>query len=256
MDILIILIIAVLGASLGSFFNVLIDRVPRKESIVSPGSHCSECGKSLPAWQNIPIFSYLFLGGKCKYCGTRIHWHHLVVEIATPLLFIGLFMLYGLQSLAFWKFAVMFAFLIPIFFIDAFHKIIPLVLSIPMAIMGLILSFIQSGFEFRYFLWVYLIPTFALFGLLYLLALGWEKVFHKEGLGGGDVILIPAVAAFFGAIHIPFVIVLACLMGIFYFMIFIRRTNQVFAFGNFIASAAIIWVFAGEYVLARLRILI
>jgi leader peptidase (prepilin peptidase) / N-methyltransferase len=255
LEILIILIIAVLGASLGSFFNVLIDRIPRKESIVKPGSHCSECGRSLPAWQNIPIFSYLFLGAKCKYCGAKIHWHHLVVEIVTPLLFIGLFLLYGLQSLVFWKFAVMFCFLIPIFFIDAFHRIIPLVLSIPMVILGLILSLIHSGFEFRYFLMVYLIPTLALFGLLYLLALGWEKVFHKEGLGGGDVILIPAVASYFGAVHIPFVIVLACLMGIFYFLIFIRRTNQVFAFGNFVASASMIWAFAGYYVLSNLTLI-
>lgn len=249
MDMLIALIIAVLGASLGSFFNVLIDRIPRKESIVSPPSHCNECGKRLPGWQNIPIFSYILLGGKCKFCGAKIHWHHLLVEIITPVLFLALFFVYGWKNIVFFKFLVMFGFLIPIFFIDAFHKIIPLVLSVPMAIVGLIFGLIQSSFMFRDFLFIYLLPSVGLFVFLYLLALGWEKIFHKEGLGGGDVILIPAVAAFFGVVHMPWVIVLSCLLGIGYFLIFIRKPQQVFAFGNFIASAAIFWALAGDFIL-------
>jgi len=240
------IIIAVLGTVLGSFFNVLIDRIPRRESVVNPPSHCTSCGKQLPARQNIPIYTYLAQKGKCKFCGAKIHWHHLAVEIATPLLFLALSFVYGIASFSFWKFAVMFGFLIPIFFIDAMHKIIPLVLSLPMVAVGMLLSFIQSGFNFVDFFWVYLLPALGLFALLYLLALGWEKFFHKEGLGGGDVILIPAVAAFFGVIHIPFVILLACLMGILYFLLFIRKPEQAFAFGNFIALAAVIWALAGE----------
>lgn len=238
--------IAVLGAALGSFFNVLIDRIPRGESVVNPPSHCSSCGKPLPAWQNIPIYTYLAQKGKCKFCGASIHWHHLVVEIVTPLLFLALFWRYGVESISFWKFVLMFSFLIPIFFIDAFHKIIPLALSLPMVGVGLLLGLVQSGFDFMNFFWIYLLPTLALFGLLYLLALTWEKLFKKEGLGGGDVILIPAVAAYFGVIHIPFVILLACLMGILYFMIFIRKPEQAFAFGNFIALAAVFWALAGD----------
>ncbi|HOY85402.1 MAG TPA: prepilin peptidase [Candidatus Syntrophosphaera sp.] len=246
MTLLIAIIISVLGAVLGSFFNVLIDRVPRGESVVNPPSHCTSCGKQLPPGQNIPIYTYLAQKGKCRSCGAKIPWHHLAVEIATPLLFLALFLVYGVESLSFWKFTVMFGFLIPIFFIDAFHKIIPLVLSVPMVVAGLVLGFIQSGYDFMNFFWVYLLPALGLFALLYLLALAWEKFFHKEGLGGGDVILIPAVAAFFGAIHIPFVILLACLMGILYFLLFIRKPEQAFAFGNFIALAAVIWALAGE----------
>lgn len=246
MTVVITILITVLGAALGSFFNVLIDRIPRGESVVNPPSHCTACGKRLPGWQNIPILSYITQKGKCKFCGARIHWHHLLVEIVTPLLFLALFIVYGVDKLSFWKFLMMFGFLIPIFFIDAFHQIIPLVLSLPMLGVGLITGFVQSGFEFRNFILIYLLPVVALFGLLYLLALGWEKIFHKEGLGGGDVILIPAVAAYLGAIHIPFVILLACLMGILYFVIFIRKPEQPFAFGNFIALAAVIWALGGE----------
>lgn len=249
MTIIIAVLATVLGAALGSFFNVLIDRVPRQASIVKPPSHCTSCGKSLPAWQNIPILSYIMLKGKCKFCGAKIHWHHLAVEILTPVLFLALLVIYGYDNLSFYKFAVMFGFLIPIFFIDAFHKIIPLVLSVPMAIAGLLFGLVQSGFRLHDFLLVYLVPTIAIFGLLYLLALAWEKIFKKEGLGGGDVVLIPAVAAYFGILHIPWVVILACLLGIIYFLIFIRKPGQVFAFGNFVAAASIIWALAGESVI-------
>lgn len=247
----IIILIAVLGASLGSFFNVLIDRLPRGASIVKPPSHCTSCGKSIPFWKNVPILSYILLKGKCSNCGARIHWHHLLVEIATPLLLIGLFLMYGLD-LVFFKYAVMFCFLIPIFFIDAFHKIIPLALTLPMSALGFILSLAQAGFDWSMYFMIYVLPSVGLFAMLYLIAWGWEKAFHKEGLGGGDVVLIPAVATYFGIIHIPWVIILACIMGIAYFLAFIRKPQQAFAFGNFIALAAAIWAFLGELTLYRI----
>ncbi len=252
MNLVIYVLIAVLGAALGSFFNVVIDRVPRGKSIVKPPSHCGSCGTQLPASQNIPIYTYIVQKGRCKSCGVKIHWHHLVVEIVTPLSFLALALVYGVGSLAFWKFTLMFGFLIPIFFIDAFHQLIPLVLSLPMVAVGLIFSFTQSSFRFKDFFWVYLLPTLLLFFFLYALALAWEKIFKKEGLGGGDVILIPALAAYFGAIHIPFVILLASVLGIIYFLVFVRRPNQVFAFGPFLAFAGLIWALVGEILLFSL----
>lgn len=81
---IIIILIAVLGAPLGSFFNVLIHRLPQKQSIVYPPSHCDGCKKIIPFYLNIPIISYILLGGKCRYCKAKIHWHHLLVEIITP----------------------------------------------------------------------------------------------------------------------------------------------------------------------------
>ncbi|MCB5258467.1 MAG: prepilin peptidase [Candidatus Cloacimonadaceae bacterium] len=245
MTALIIILLFVIGACLGSFFNVLIDRIPRHQSIIRPASHCTECGKSIPFSQNIPIISYILLKGRCKSCGAKIHWHHLVVEIITPVLFIALYLVYGL-SFSFFKFAIMTGFLIPIFFIDAFHKIIPLVLSIPLAITGLLLGLIQTDFNFYDFFMVFFLPVVILFAFLYLLALLWLKLFHREGLGGGDVILIPAVGAFFGIIHIPWVILFACILGLLYFLIFVRKPNQGFAFGNIIALASYVWTLIGD----------
>lgn len=251
LEVIIIIILAVLGASLGSFFNVLIDRIPRKASIIFPASHCTSCGKKIPFYLNIPILSYIILKGKCSNCGARIHWHHPLVELLAPLLFIALYLIYGLQSVFFYKYLVMVAFLIPILFIDAFHHLIPFVLSLPLLACGLLFALIpDSGVGFI----DALLTSVLLFCLLYLLAFIWDKVFHKEGLGGGDVILLPAVASYFGLVHTPFLIILACLLGIGYFLIFVRR-NQVFAFGNFIASAAIIWALAGESILNWLKIL-
>ncbi|MDD3234931.1 MAG: prepilin peptidase, partial [Candidatus Cloacimonetes bacterium] len=133
-----IIIIAAFGASLGSFFNVLIHRIPNKESIVFPASHCAACNKHIPFYQNIPIISYLLLKGKCSNCKTSIHWHHLLVEVVTPILFVGIFLRYGFHDVLFYKYLLLFSFLIPIFFIDAFHNIIPHVLSIPLIVIGLL----------------------------------------------------------------------------------------------------------------------
>lgn len=246
-----ILLIAVLGSALGSFFNVLIDRIPRKASIVFPASHCTECGKKLPAWLNIPIISYIALKGHCKYCGARIHWHHLLVEIITPLLFIALYLVYGLQSVQFYKYVVMFGFLIPIFFIDALHQIIPLVLSLPLIVTGWIFALIPGS---DVGILNSLLATVLVFCFLFLLALAWQKIFHKEGLGGGDVVLLPGVAAYFGLLNIPFIIILACVLGIIYFLAFVRK-NEVFAFGNFIATAAVAWALGGEQLLQKVGLI-
>lgn len=245
MEVIVIVIITVLGASLGSFFNVLIDRVPRKASIIRPASHCTNCGKRIPIHHNIPIVSFLVLRGKCASCGARIHWHHLLVEVLSPLVFVALYLVYGLHSMLFYKFAVMSAFLIPILFIDAFNHLIPFVLSLPLAAAGFVFALLP-GSEIGILNAV--VSAVALFCLFFLLAFIWEKLFHKEGLGGGDVVLLPAVATYFGLLNIPFVVILACLLGILFFLIFVRK-NQVFAFGNFIASAAMIWAIAGDFLL-------
>ncbi|HOC95340.1 MAG TPA: prepilin peptidase [Candidatus Cloacimonadota bacterium] len=240
-----VVLIIVLGASLGSFLNVVIDRLPRKASLVRPGSHCNSCGKKIPFWLNIPIISYLALKGKCKYCGARFHWHHLLVEIITPLMFLALYAVYGLSPM-FFKFATMVSFLIPIFFIDAYHKIIPLALTLPLIASGWLWALVPETFvSFP----DSLLASVLTFAFLYLLALAWEKIFRKEGLGGGDVVLFPGVAAYFGLLNIPFIVILACLMGIIYFLAFVRK-NTPFAFGNFIAAAAVIWALAGEWILS------
>lgn len=240
------IIIAVFGSVLGSFFNVLIDRVPRGESIVKPGSHCTSCGKSIPWYKNVPILSYIILRGKCSECGTSIHWHHLLVEIITPSIQVALFLKYGLEGPLFFKYAVMACFMIPIFFIDAFHHIIPHVLSIPLIGVGLAFSFLH-GTDVGTM--AALLTSVTIFSLLYLIAVLYARIRKREGLGGGDIWLLTGLATFFGAISMPFMILLAALMGIIFFIIFIRNQEMEFAFGNFIALSAVIWALGGDEIL-------
>lgn len=249
MTTLVAIIIAVFGSVLGSFFNVLIDRIPRGESIVKPGSHCTACGKAIPWYKNVPILSYLILGGKCSNCGARIHWHHLLVEVVTPAILVALFLKYGMEGPLFYKYAVMACFMIPIFFIDAFHHIIPHALSIPLIPLGLVFTMIP-GTDVS--LMAALLASGTIFCLLYLIAVLYARIRKREGLGGGDIWLLTGLATFFGSIHMPFLILLAALMGIIFFVAFIRNKEMEFAFGNFIALSAVIWALGGNYFLDRL----
>lgn len=237
-----IIIIAAFGASLGSFFNVLIHRIPNKQSIIFPASHCAACNKHIPFYQNIPIISYILLKGKCSSCGESIHWHHLLVEVVTPILFVGIFLRYGFHDVLFYKYLLLFSFLIPIFFIDAFHNIIPHVLSIPLIVIGLLTSILPGN---NVGLIESALTAIAIFCLLLLLAWAYQKTRGVAGLGGGDIWLLTGIATFFGLQGMPFIFILASGMGIIYFIIFIRDKDKEFAFGTFIAAATVLWALVG-----------
>jgi len=251
----IIILLAVLGAAFGSFFNVLIYRLPRKQSIVYPPSHCGDCNKPIPFYLNIPIVSYIMLRGKCKYCGASIHWHHFLVEAITPLILILLFLQYGYQGqfMLFLKYSVLCLFLIPIFFIDAFHQIIPHKLSIPLIPLGFIFALIpgsditilESG-----------IAAAIIFFFLLFIAYAYRFARKVDGLGGGDIWLLTGIAAFLGLISMPYVILISAVLGIIYFFIFVRNKEQGFAFGTFIAVTTILWSLLGStQMLLNLRLL-
>ncbi len=239
---IVIIILAILGAALGSFLNVLIARLPRKQSIIFPASHCDACKKPIPFYLNIPILSYLILGGKCKYCKASIHWHHILVEIITPVILILLFLQYGLINVLFIKYALLSLFMIPIFFIDAHHQIIPHTLSIPLIPLGMIFALIPGN---DVGIVNSLIATGIIFVFLVFLAYAYRFARKADGLGGGDIWLLTGVASFFGLLSIPYVVLFAALMGIIYFVIFVREKEKGFAFGTFIAVAAVIWAILG-----------
>lgn len=252
MNLVISIILAALGAALGSFINVIIHRLPRKESIVFPASHCGDCGKAIPFYLNVPILSYIVLSGKCKYCGARIHWHHLLVEIITPVILIVLFLQYGLWNFLFYKYAILCLMLIPIFFIDAFHQIIPHKLSIPIIGIG-VLSALHPQNDIT--LLNSVITAGVILAFLLALAYMYRWARKVDGLGGGDIWLLTGIAACVGFTSIPFVVIFSCLLGILYFMIFIRNKSTEFAFGTFIALATVIWILlGGDSILAFLKI--
>lgn len=236
---------------MGSFFNVLIYRLPRKQSIVFPASHCGECKKPIPFYLNIPIISYLILGGKCKYCGAKIHWHHFLVECLTPILFLAVCFRYISwpfpdNVLVISKYLVFVSFLIPIFFIDLFEGMIFHKTTIPLIVLGIGFSlFSQSDVGFLNAL----IGAGFVFALMVSIAWMYSKVKKIDGMGGGDIWLMTAMATFFGIISIPFVIIIASVLGLIYYAIFIRSKEIGFAFGPFLVAASIIWLLVGESLL-------
>lgn len=244
LDPFILVLIIVLGTSFGSFFNVVIDRLPRNESLVRPASHCTNCGKSIPFYLNVPILSYIFLGGKCKYCKSVIPWHHLIVEIVTPIVFIALFLRFDTNLLLFAKYALLCGFLIPVFFIDLYHQLILDKLTIPMTITGIIFSLIPGtdiGIKDSALTGVTILALFLFIAWIY------EKVRKKDGLGGGDIKLLAAMATYLGVINITFVLLFSSLLGTILGLAIYRSFKVYLPFGTYLAITTIFWLLFGSY---------
>jgi leader peptidase (prepilin peptidase) / N-methyltransferase len=196
---------AVFGLVIGSFFNVLIYRLPRHESIVLPGSRCPHCGRPVKTWENIPVISYLFLGGKCAGCGSRIPVFYPVVECVTGAAAIALYHFsitpalaaphspFMIISLALQLLILLIV--IPITVIDLSHFIIPDVLTLPLLAVAAACAFLPGGIT----------PLQCVFGILagggtlFIAGIIGEFAFKRgEAMGGGDVKLMAVIGAAFG----------------------------------------------------------
>ncbi len=233
-----------LGAVIGSFLNVCIYRIPRSQSIVFPGSHCPNCGAPIAFYDNIPILSYLFLRGKCRHCHAPISPKYPLVEFSNTLLYVLLFYKFGWSytTLAYVTFS---SILIVISFIDLDHKIIPDRLSLP----GIVVGFIASFFVKEVDPLQSILGIFIGGGFLFLVAFVYEKVAHKEGMGGGDIKLIAMIGAFLGWQGMPFVILssslIGALIGIIVIIVFKKDTKFAIPFGPFLSLGAILYLFMG-----------
>ncbi|MBC8402125.1 MAG: prepilin peptidase [Candidatus Marinimicrobia bacterium] len=177
-----ILVLIISGLMIGSFLNVCIYRIPRGESIISPRSRCPQCKHQLKAWENIPVFSYIFLKGRCSACHSRISLRYPVVELITALVFVIVYSQFGL-SLNFLAFVSFLCIVIVITFIDIDHQVIPNRLLLFGLIPG-VYPLIRDGFQYPQ---LYLFGAFGL-GLVFLLIrLVGNLIFKKESMGMGDV---------------------------------------------------------------------
>ncbi len=133
----------VLGAMIGSFLNVCIHRLPREESLVSPGSHCPHCGTPIPWYRNLPLVSWLALRGRCANCAGPISPRYFLVELLTALLFLGCWLAFGVQSWALaLVYCVLLAGLVVATFIDFEHFIIPDAITLGGVGVGFVGSFL------------------------------------------------------------------------------------------------------------------
>ena len=241
-------LVLILGACIGSFLNVCICRLPESRSIVRPPSACPRCGAPIRFYDNIPIFSYLLLLGKCRSCKTRISPRYPLVEFLTGLLAAAAVVRFGLTA----DFIVYLAFicaLVAITFIDLDQQIIPDVMSLPGIPIGLACSVLVSSLTFRDSLIGILIGG----GSLFLLAWGYQHFTGKEGMGGGDIKLLAMIGAFIGWKGVFFTILVSSATGsvIGLFLMMMAKKDLKFAvpFGPFLSIGAIAYLFFGPEVI-------
>ena len=185
----------VIGLCVGSFLNVVIYRLPNKMSLVKPASHCPSCKYELRWYDNIPVLSYLMLGGKCRKCKTRISFRYTAVELANALLWLLCAFLFWSKSIPLaCIYMIVFSVFICVFFIDLEHKIIFDRFQIILLILGVASIFFDKDFG-----WLsHVIGGVAGFSVFFLVSWGFEKLCKKEGLGGGDVKLAGVVGLLLG----------------------------------------------------------
>ena len=235
-----------LGACLGSFFNVLIYRLPREESIVRPASRCPACGRPVRAWENVPIVSFLLLRGKCAGCGSGISWRYPVVEAASGVGFLLIAWADG-PGFVLLRDLVFFSLLVPIVFIDIDHRIIPDELSLGGLAAGILLSFLPGGD------WKGALAGMVLGGgILFLTAAVYHKVTGIEGLGGGDIKLLAMIGAFLGWRGALFTIFFGSLLGVAGGLVAMRKGDEglktAIPYGPYLCVAALFARFLGDLV--------
>jgi leader peptidase (prepilin peptidase) / N-methyltransferase len=249
-------IVFVFGALIGSFLNVCIYRMPRKLSIVLPSSRCPSCGNPIKPWDNIPLVSYLFLGGKCRYCRTRIPFRYPLVEGLNALCYAALLWRFGPGS-DFLIYCVFCSSLIVITFVDLDFQIIPDRITIPGVVIGLAAgSFILPDPFMRadsLGLISSLIGAAGGFGLYYLIAFLSIAILKKEGMGGGDIKMMAMVGGFMGWKAVILTTFLGSLggsvVGIAMIIMKGREKGSLLPFGPFLSLGALISLFFGQEIL-------
>ncbi len=257
------------GLIIGSFLNVCIHRWPRGRSVVRPRSHCVRCRKMIPWYDNIPLFSYLALGGRCRFCGRRISLRYPAVELITGLLFFFFVRTLGPTPRAL-KMCVFSAILVALIFTDLEKRLLPDELTLGGALAGLAFALFVPVPDVtgQAILWLLgaevggrakwlaesafgaLLPA----GSLWLGGWIYEKVRHREGLGLGDVKLIAMVGAFLGLQNALLALVIGSVTGSVLGYGYIKATRQdastyPLPFGAFLGAAALAAAIAGQKIL-------
>ena len=226
------------GLVVGSFANVCIHRLPRKESVVVPGSHCPACSAAVRPLDNIPVISYIVLGGKCRDCATRISPIYSVIETVTAVLLLAGFFKFGL-SFDFMVYAAVAPALVIITAIDIEHQIIPDVITLPGIALGLAVGTYTIGYADS------LLGFFVGGGLFYLLAF-----LSNGGMGGGDIKYISAAGALLGWQKVLLVIFIGALLGsvvgVFQIAVQKKTRKSLIPFGPFLATSTLITLFYGN----------
>jgi leader peptidase (prepilin peptidase) / N-methyltransferase len=256
---------ALFGLIIGSFLNVCIVRIPEGKSIVLPTSACPKCGAAIRPWDNIPVVSWLLLGGKCRACKTQISAMYPVVELLTALLFWACYCAFGLTTEAL-KWSIFSALMIVLVFTDMRERILPDVVNYSGFVTGLLLSLVTKPSDGtalwlarRMFEFPPPAPVLSLgdallgaafgSGLLWLVAELYFRLRGREGMGLGDVKMMLMAGAFLGLKRTLLTIlagsVLGSVLGLAFMLARRKESDYELPFGSFLGMAAVLVMFFG-----------
>ena len=247
-----------MGACIASFLNVVIWRVPRGESIVSPPSHCPKCNAAIKWYQNIPILSWLALRGKCANCKAPISPRYILIEALGGCLFLAAFWKYGMagglasaaqNTLVAW---IWISLMIVGSMIDFDHKLLPDFVTVGGMILGTAVGAIDSCRlqSIAPALWSLGGLAFG-FGLLWLIRWLGSKAFGREAMGMGDVFLMGAVGALFGPVAVLVTLILSSVFGSVVGLSMVALSKTRFGkfveipYGPYICMGCLVWMFYG-----------
>ena len=236
------IIIFLYGIVIGSFLNVLIYRIPKHENIATKRSHCMECGYQLKWYDLIPLFSYLFLRGRCRKCGTRISIQYPIIEAANGILYVLIFLRYGL-TIETLLYCLLFSALLALSVIDFRTFEIPVGFNIFILILGLV----RVATDYKNWL-LYLIGLVSV--SLFLFAI--FAISKGRGIGGGDVKLMAATGLLLGWKLNLLGFVMGCILGSIIHIIRMKvsKEGRTLAMGPYLSLGVVLTVFFGEYIIS------
>lgn len=239
------IIAGLFGLLIGSFLNVCIIRLPADQSVVRPGSRCPKCETSIRWWDNIPVFSWLILGGKCRSCKTRISVLYPAVELLVGLLFFGAVLNYGLTIEAA-RAAIFGTLLLGIALTDGRTYLIPDEFTLGGLAIALVIA-LASGFQI---LLGALIGALVGFLVLWVVGAAGKWLLKEEAMGGGDIKMMAMVGAFLGWQGVLLTIFLGALAGTLIFLpLKLMRKNRLVPFGVFLSLGAAVTFVIGPAIL-------
>ncbi len=230
-------IFALLGLAVGSFLNVLIYRIPKDENIAFPASHCTNCGKPLKWWHNIPLLSYIILGGKCYYCKEKISFQYPLVELLSTIIFVLSYLKVGNFTDALIV-ASVFDLLLALSVIDFRYKAVPDSLNLSALTLSIFSSTILTSFT----------NALLFAGGFTLLRFYVSFVIKKEALGEADIMIAATIGAMLGVKLGLFAIFLSAVIALPVFLIADKKDLQL-PFIPFLAIALFLTFMFDDYFL-------
>ena len=239
-----------IGLIFGSFANVCIARLPKDKTVIFGRSNCPTCKKKICWYDNIPLISFILLGGKCRQCNKKISVNYFFVELISGIFFILIYLYTNNYFEFFLINLILFLFLI-IFFIDLKHFIIPDILNFSLIFLGLLKNFIPiKNLNFNYDIEQSIIGGVVGYLTIWIIIFVYKKLKNLDAMGLGDAKLMAAIGTFFGLKSIPLILFLSSIIALLIVLpSLINKTRKLKAeipFGPYILISAGFYYFYGD----------